>query len=106
MYRISRTTDGGLVGYTDDLRLIRRKFGLYVTATPHTATGVSYHSTPYNLEGTEGVGASETVRVTTVETCEIANTTDKLTARQIKDRADIDYIAMEAGVDLDVDEED
>ena len=62
MYRIINVSNGVEVGVTENPRFIKKTpAGIYVETTPSEARGIAYKSTPYNLFGTEGVGAEETV---------------------------------------------
>lgn len=62
MYRIINTNGGAEIGVTENPRYIKKsKSGQNIGATKEEAQGIAYKSTPYNLLGTEGIGAEETV---------------------------------------------
>lgn len=63
MFRIINTTNGRIIGSTSEVNYIRRKpeTGALVPTDAAHAEGVAYHSEPYNLSGTVGVGAEVTV---------------------------------------------
>lgn len=62
MYRLINTTTGAVLGVVENPRFItRHPEGFFYGVDREKATGVAYKSIPYNLFGTEGVGAEETV---------------------------------------------
>ena len=64
LYKIIDTSTGEIIGMTAAVNYIRKKpeTGAFVTAKKiQDATGVAYKSIPYNLSGTEGIGADITV---------------------------------------------
>ena len=62
MYRIINVNGGAEIGITEKPRYIKKsKSGQNIEAPKEEATGIAYKSTPYNLLGTEGVGADDTV---------------------------------------------
>ena len=63
MFKIVSTTTGKEVGKAENVLYIKKKGAVNVETTRAEAQGVAYKSEPYNLAGTEGVGAEETVVV-------------------------------------------
>lgn len=62
MYRIINTDTGAEIGATETPRYIKKsRSGQNIEATKQDAMGVAYKSEAYNLVGTAGVGAEETV---------------------------------------------
>lgn len=101
MYRIIKEKTGAEVGSTEKPIFIRKKSnGCYVQTSEAEAQGIAFKGTPYNLFGREGVGADETVMLVEFDGGETADAATVLTAQQAQDRADIDFIAMETGVEL------
>ena len=99
MYRIINTNDGVEIGCTEAPRFIRKSSaGCYVQTDELAAQGIAFKGTPYNLRDREGVGAEETVLLVEFDGGEVVGTTAEAEAQN---RADIDYIAMETGVELE-----
>ena len=91
MYKITKI-DGTEVGYTDTVIYIKiAPNGCFIQTTKDNATGVAYDSTPYSLFGSNGIDGADTVIVTEV---------DSARYEKPKIRADIDYLAVMAGVSL------
>lgn len=101
MYKLINTNGGAVIGTTESPRFIYKKStGCFVETNEAEAQGIAFKGTPYNLFGREGVGADETVMLVEFDGGETADAATVLTAQQAQDRADIDFIAMETGVEL------
>lgn len=63
MYRIVKVGSGEFVGATEAPCYIRKKAGTgcYVPADADAAQGIVFDDNVYNLVGTRGIGAAETV---------------------------------------------
>ena len=73
MYKIIDTDTNEVIGMTATINYIRKKSqtGALVTAKKiQDAEGIAYKSTPYNLSGTNGVGAEITVIVSEFDEAE------------------------------------
>lgn len=99
MYRIIKEKTGAEIGNTEKPIFIRKKSnGCYVQTSEAKAQGIAFKGTPYNLFGREGVGADETAMLIEFDG---GDASTALSAQQAQDRADIDFIAMETGVELE-----
>lgn len=69
MYKIIDTKDGAVIGRTETPLFIRKKetTGCYVQTKAESAQGVAYRGTAYNLQGKDGVGATDTVILVEVD---------------------------------------
>ena len=63
MYKIINANGGAVIGRTETPLFIRKKTstGCYINATEKDAQGIAFQGTPYNLQGCDGVGATDTV---------------------------------------------
>lgn len=101
MYKLINTNGGAVIGTTESPRFIYKKStGCFVETNEANAQGVAYKGTPYNLFGRDGVGVDGTVMLVEYDAGETVDAATVLTAQQAQDRADIDFIAMETGVEL------
>ena len=82
MYKIIDTKDGAVIGRTDTPLFIRKKetTGCYVQTNAESAQGVAYMGTAYNLQGKDGVGATDTVILVEFDSGTIADKTDENSA--------------------------
>lgn len=102
MYKLINTNGGAVIGTTESPRFIYKKStGCFVETNEANAQGVAYKGAAYNLFGREGVGVDGTVMLVEYDAGETVDAATELTAQQAQDRADIEYIAMEAGIDLE-----
>lgn len=99
MYVIRSAEDGSVIGCTDKLVYIKRHptNGSYVGASEADAEGIAYRSEPYALFGKEGVDAQAVV----VNEDDAGHAIGTVTRAEAQNRADIDFIAMETGVELE-----
>lgn len=94
MYRIIKI-DGTELGITDSVNYIKiGASGDFATATKETAIGVAFESVPYNLNGHTEIEGADAVIVSAIDGGFYLN------ANAMQSRADIDFIAMETGVEL------
>lgn len=93
MYKIINTKNGAVIGCTETPLFIRKKnsTGCFIPATKDMAQGVAYLSTPYNLQGREGVGADDTVILVEVDA---GTEADKTAATVAENSAAIDNIII------------
>lgn len=93
MYKIIDTRDGATIGRTDKPLFIRKKetTGCYVQTNVESAQGVAYMGTAYNLQGKDGVGATDTVILVEVDA---GTETDETKAALAENSAAIDNIII------------
>lgn len=82
MYKIIDVKDGAVIGRTDNPLFIRKKSstGCYVQTKAESAQGVAFQGTPYNLQGKDGVGATDTVMLVEFDSGTVADKTDENSA--------------------------
>jgi|GEM_PF-7031396 len=95
MYKIIRS-NGEALGYAESVVFTKKKGVNIIEAKPEDAAGIAYRSTAYNLAGTEGVGAAETVSVYAVDGGEAITDADAKTAENAEAVAALEDAMCEA----------
>ena len=93
MYKIIDVKDGATVGRTETPLFIKKKetSGCYVQTKAESAQGVAYRGTAYNLQGKDGVGATDTVILVEVDA---GTEADETAAALAENSAAIDNIII------------
>lgn len=93
------TTHGAEVGITDSVLFIKiSPEGTFIEADEADAVGIAFNGTPYNLPGHQDIAGAETVVL--VETT-FEQVMQEKNAETAKLKANMDYIAMMADVDIE-----
>lgn len=78
MYQIINAETGAEIGKTDKPRYIKQSTDdCLIETIEKDAQGVAYDSTPYNLQGRDGVGAEVTVLLRECDAGEIAKASEE-----------------------------